>query len=137
MCFFSYQCRTPSPSRFFLFYLWSARTNSSEPPISHLICPFSLLHIFLPIPPAKRRCPHPQRKPLSICLQHESPEYFPCAEEKRALCCCFFFPFQSASGYIEQLLTQTPPLRIRLGGAVWFFKAAMVPFCRYVWERCF
>ena len=48
-----------------------------------------------------------------------------------------FFPFQSASGYIEQLLTQTPPLRIRLGGAVWFFKAAMVPFCRYVWERCF
>lgn len=122
---FSFKYRMPSP---FFLSLLSAHTYTSKPPShthAHLICPFSILHIS-PHPPSRLQNDAASILntslflSLSLCLHHESPGYFHCAEERREV---LWFS-ECISSNVHPDTQQTLLLRTRLSGAVWFSKLA-------------
>lgn len=120
---------------FFLhFYLWfCAHIHKHTSSHAHVHTPhlslFSFAYLLsLPFPRTKRKkkiAASILQASLYHCHQHESPEYFHCAEEKREL---WFFRAhrQCVSKYTAHLLAQTLLLRKALRCTL-VFKAVTVP----------
>lgn len=138
---FSFKSRALS-SYFFFFYLWfftdRHRDTEANLHLTHLICPFSLLHIFHHIPPTKWFHFNAQHKPPSLSL---NPVFITGLlggfTVQRREECLGFSECTSSNKQPDtaQLLNQMPLLRIRLSGTVLFSKLSQC-LCRNIWEHC-